>query len=413
MQQALRPFVTAGVAIVGAGLIAVIPVAASLPELQQHAVALTATGAESDVLPVDLIDPLIKAVTAIPADQPYPLTSPADVVSTTIENVDGLVKQVVSDPAPILDQVVTNWLGYANDMVTAVQTSGSNLVDAVEELPTLLNGNLYDVITNLWSYELNLPFAVGEPLVGGVFEVLRGMASNLAELLGPSSYIAAGGTADFIIPAGTLVVPPEWLHDLVVAPLYGPNAAIYATAGVLQDVLDAAGSGHLATALADAFYGPSTIVGAFLNGYPVNLGGSGTSGPAYYEAAVNMLLPRILNPEYGLLSSQPAGGGLRALTAGTLQSLLDARVIIAEDLGAGEKIAPGGPYGDSAVQAVQADVIGTLHGGALDVGKVVSDLAAALDAGSLTAALNPADWAGLVDPSLVGDISAFLLNLLP
>ncbi len=49
-----------------------------------------------------------------------------------------------------------------------------------------------------------------------------------------------------------------------------PNAAVYALAGVSQDVVNALGSGNFLTALKDISLTPTTVLDASLNGYPVS-----------------------------------------------------------------------------------------------------------------------------------------------
>ncbi|MGV0741256.1 hypothetical protein [Mycolicibacterium sp. XJ870] len=84
----MRPYVTAGVALVGASVIAVTPVTASPSEIQTHAVQLSATAIDN---PIDVFSPVFeKAGTVITdaiqarVDDPFPI-------------LDGLIGKALAD----------------------------------------------------------------------------------------------------------------------------------------------------------------------------------------------------------------------------------------------------------------------------------------------------------------------------
>jgi hypothetical protein len=56
---------------------------------------------------------------------------------------------------------------------------------------------------------------------------------------------------------------PAWFGDLEAAPLYGPNAAEYAMAGVTQDIVNAWQSGDTSLALSDLSNALSTVADAY------------------------------------------------------------------------------------------------------------------------------------------------------
>lgn len=81
MPLALRPYATAGIALVGAGVIAVTPVAAPPPEIQSHSVQLTAAVDN----PVDVFTPVFEKAAAF--------------IQTTIANE-------TANPLPIVNAVI-------------------------------------------------------------------------------------------------------------------------------------------------------------------------------------------------------------------------------------------------------------------------------------------------------------------
>ncbi|WP_131809797.1 hypothetical protein [Mycolicibacterium fortuitum] len=104
MNLALRPYVTAGVALVGAGVIAATPVASPTPALQTHAVQLSAA----------VQDPVSQWV---------------GIANRTFTQSGAIVQSILENPAPILQQIAVNQLGYAQQIGAGLQTL-ANLVSA-------------------------------------------------------------------------------------------------------------------------------------------------------------------------------------------------------------------------------------------------------------------------------------------
>jgi hypothetical protein len=118
VQQALRPFVTAGVAIVGASLIAATPMAPRLPDIQMRDVTLTTADAGL-------------------------LTPWEDVFNTASANATTLWDNFSLAPAVGLQQALVNqsdlWQQFVND------PTSSTLASVVQEFQT----NLDDVLTGI------------------------------------------------------------------------------------------------------------------------------------------------------------------------------------------------------------------------------------------------------------------------
>ncbi len=92
---------------------------------------------------------------------------------------------------------------------------------------------------------------------------------------------------------------PAWVGDFEAASLYGPNAAVYAMAGVTQDIVTALQSGDDSLALSDISNALPTIVDAYFNGYQVDDGGT---GPLQSEVSDLTSLRIGLDPSEGSLN---------------------------------------------------------------------------------------------------------------
>ena len=142
MQAALRPYATAGVALVGASVIAVSPVAvppSAIKEVQDKAVQLSAL-----VNPIEVFRPLIE---------------------TALENAQTVDGQIADNPAPILTQVIANQL--AN-----IGTIGDGLaaqIGVIPELPTLLGDALASQLGTVGNLSL-----LGQTFLENAVAVLTG-----------------------------------------------------------------------------------------------------------------------------------------------------------------------------------------------------------------------------------------------
>jgi len=309
MEHSIRPYVTAGVVLAGASLIAAAPIGPPAPEIQTRAVHLASVG--------DLVDPTSAA--SLADNQEFPLVSWADAYSDTISNLQSLDAQIAADPNPILSAVDANLTNYANELASAAQLSSSNFTNLLQDLSTVLTnatgdlqaGDVYDAETSIWQFLLTDPGTVTRPFESAYFDISQSMVNNLDNLLSPGA-IFANAASDIM----QIFAIPQWVTDLQVASLYGPNAAEYAMAGVTQDVLNAYQSGDLTLALNDLSNAPSTIFDAYLNGYQVD---GGVTAKDLTDLAA--LRPG-LNPTLGALN----GGG---------ESVLRAKEIVAGDLGGG------------------------------------------------------------------------------
>ena len=116
MQSAMRPYVTAGVALVGASVIAVTPIAAhpNLPQMHMPQVSLTASS----------------------------IDNPINVFKPVIEDAGGWLNEtvhtVLANPLPILRQIIDNQLYTARQVLDAAKSAGSALGALGAGLPATL-----------------------------------------------------------------------------------------------------------------------------------------------------------------------------------------------------------------------------------------------------------------------------------
>ena len=185
MQYALRPFATAGVALLGASMIVYTPVVAlpSLPDSQTFAVQLIDTEADAYAVLVNVLDPgaFTNGITAAPTDSVGDLAVSLDNVidlggTPYITEADTLA----TDLLPLLD--ITSLFSGVTTGIDSLLTDLANLPD----LSTILS-DLGSVLTDLG----NLPTAtdiaddVVAALTGpsGVLTTIESDITNLPSVL--------------------------------------------------------------------------------------------------------------------------------------------------------------------------------------------------------------------------------------
>jgi len=373
MELSLRPYVTAGVVVAGAGLIAAAPLGPSALEIQTRAVQLASVDAVADLT----------------AGQEFPIASWTDVYNDTVSNLQSLEAQMTADPHPILSAIDANMTEYANQLSSAAQTSSSNLTNALQDLSSVLSnawsdlqsGDVYDAETSIWQALLQDPTSVSRPFENAYFEITQSMVNNLDNVLSPEAIYAQTATSDIM----SISAIPAWFGDLEAAPLYGPNAAEYAVAGVTQDIVNAWQSGDTSLALNDVSNALSTVADAYLNGYQVDDGGGGARLVSDFAT-----LRAGLDPSEGALN----GGS---------ESVLRAKEIIAGDLG-------------SAVRAEDATATAASASG--DSNTLVGDISTLLNPdsalGEIVTAFDPnavADLTSLLSGDLASNASGWAVDL--
>ena len=368
MEHSLRPYVTAGVVLAGASLIAAAPIGPAAVEIQTRAVQLTAIeGLAADV------------VSAAAAPQEFPVSTLADVFTNAFANLESLGSEFTSNPTPIITALMENQLIYSNDLATAAETAGTNLVNALQDFPTVISnamsdlasGDFFDAQASITQFLTQAPLSVLRPLDNGFFEVAQSMSNNLENLFSTPNYYA---TADSLSDGSLSSSVPQWFSELVQAQLLAPHAAELAFAGVGQDIVTAIQDGDSTAAFNDVVNAPATILDAYLNGY--NLGDDGGGGIAKMLDAVPETMQNV--SAQGLLSEE-----------GTVATMREASETIAREI--------------SPQRALEtADAAGAASASA-DLNTVVGDLSTLLSPDTALGELATA-----FDPNAIADISSLL-----
>ncbi len=376
MEFALRPYVTAGVAVAGAGLIAAAPVGQPAVDIQIRAVQLASVDAVADLT----------------AGQEFPISTWTDVVSNTSANLEVIGPQIAADPTPVLSAIEANQLEYASVFATGAEQSATNLANAVQDFSTvvsnassdLASGDVFDADQLISQYLTQAPLAVIRPLENAYFDVSQSITNNLDNVLSDTANVYTNATADVTSNIGTVFGGgsiPVWFSELQQAQLLPGHAAELAFAGVSQDIVNALQSNNDTLAFNDLLNAPSTIVDAYLNGYNLDDGPSpylGT-GPTLDAAAIM----RVVSAE-GLLSQR-----------GTVETTRAALETVARE------ISP-----ERAKEALDALDTSAAASSTADLHSLLADL---------TSWLNPdtplGEIASLFDPNAVTDVTSLLTTL--
>ncbi|MBU9766294.1 hypothetical protein FR943_20910 [Mycobacterium sp. TNTM28] len=273
MRQALRPYVTAGLAIAGAGIIAVGPI--SIPDTGTHSVEFSSVHLAAAELP-GALQPLDDSQTAAEAYQ--------QLIVLTGAFLSAALVPVVENPAPILSQLLANQFEYLNYLAVGVAYGAGNGVLALGELPGVLinaaaqmgTGDAEAAIQTLWTFVEHTALQVVSPFMQSL--TIPGMiAQNIANVV---------------------TALPMMALDLGLNAFETISNTMRTTATAVQDVIEAAAAGD-PLAAADAI----------------------VSAPAHIATAL-------------LVGDIADGGETVGLINGLLTSFVQARETIAEALGA-------------------------------------------------------------------------------
>ncbi|WP_264035529.1 hypothetical protein [Mycolicibacterium tokaiense] len=273
MYAAARTYLATGVAVVGASALAVCPLS-----------PVHTTGA-------DLTVPAVTAPAALSTAAVHltslanPIQLWAQVLSQAVDNAGALGRDWLSDPAPVLRQLLTNQIGYLESLADAgrgvVNGLGqyfdpANPFGATAEIQRAMQqfseGDIFGGVSTLTGALITgtIIVGVGLPLFeSGVLDIPAKMAQNAADVIASAFSL----TTALPLLAGVL------------GPIINPINALGSTA---QDVVDSLGAGDVIGALTAVVNIPAVLTGALLNGF---------------EAADGTLLP-------GLLSVDSFSGGL-------------------------------------------------------------------------------------------------------
>ncbi|WP_273734896.1 hypothetical protein [Mycolicibacterium septicum] len=255
MPQALRPYVTAGIAIAGAGVIAITPLSAPPPQVAERTVEFSSVQLSGSVQTLVTQSTAEAAVNAIP-----PEFSPAEAYQyfamLTAAYVMDAVAPMVSNPTPILNQVLANQFWYANLLTMGTVTGATNLLWALENAPAhlsaaaaqLMAGDPAAAITTLWNnLVVGTVMAVGLPLVPAL-QIPVAITQNIANVVATTPMMVMGLGFDVLATA---------------------NSTVGAATASIRNIVDAAGSGDPTAVVNATLTAPANIASGFLiGGYP-------------------------------------------------------------------------------------------------------------------------------------------------
>ncbi|MGE2723213.1 hypothetical protein [Mycolicibacterium pulveris] len=272
MQRAVRPYMTAGVALVGASVIAVSPVAPPVPDIK-----VAAAPAVSSAMQL--------------ASATNPLIAFSELFSNTLTNASGLFEQFAASPAPILQQVLINQ--GAN--LALIANTAEQLAVLFPDLVEQIGANLREMATQL---------AAGDFVGAGqtLNETLIFAGLPLLGLIGPPLTILQNTTQNI---ANVFAELPNQVFPLLSAIVLSPvQSIINGTADIAQTVFDAVTAGDFLTAAGAVISAPIVMADVVLNGF------GGAAG--------------LLTPQLNFFTSGPIGAllGLRDAIADALDPIV-------------------------------------------------------------------------------------------
>lgn len=354
---AFRPYITAGVAVVGASLIAVTPVISN--DLEHRAVALTGV---IDGAVMDLSGGA--AATTISDAVVNPITNWIDVFGTAFDNLGGIAQGIIDDPFPVLQQIMVNQQGYVDIMVPALQKFGTAF---------------YDWLTNIMLPGLQTGFQemlAGQPAAGvqTILDAGVELFYKAGLKLVPMLQIPNDMTAHLASVVKALTNAFSFLLPLVAKSIQPPYALATGWGDSAQAFVDAMNAGDPLGALSAIVNTPADMVGGFLNGVP--------------------------NTWYGLLGTPANAGLLWELLVNIPQTIahaLGANSAAAATVVAGSVVNPADLVTSTSAVA-ELSSLSTGLTGMLDLPVLSADVSSMLAglSGDLAAMFNPAALAGLL-----------------
>ncbi|BBZ49532.1 hypothetical protein MHEI_12490 [Mycobacterium heidelbergense] len=292
MDLAARPHITAGVALASAAVIAAGPIAQHLPDL--HLARHLPTVSVSDIALTDASSALDlfsgvenelaslangASAAAVPAATVgafvNPITTWANVLQTTANNLGVLGQEWLADPFPVASQVVINELGFGNIFATTINSAGtafwnglasagsSGLAKTMFTAGTALAaGNLSGAIAAWTNLEIGLITSAGFGFLPAL-AIPGDIATNFGKL------VTQAFSATTLVQA---VLPSIFYVAAYVPTAFGDAA---------QGVINAVRAGDPVGALSAIVNAPANVTGGLLNGFQPIVGSAtfGLIGP--------------------------------------------------------------------------------------------------------------------------------------
>lgn len=263
MNLAIRSTLTAGIALAGAGAIALSPISPVISPLSDATISV-----HSRSVPVELT-----ALTDM--FQGDPITVWSEVLGAAFAGATQIGNDMSANPLPVLNQIIVNQAGYAQLLATSLQATADSYTQfftsdddyrfkyfARQALDYLSSGNVTDAAAIMKEIVFRL-FAFANPLIN-ISQIPISMSQNAVK--------AFAVVPDLLMPLGLGVLNPI-------------EGAILASGDSAQSILDAVNAGDPAAAFTALVNTPAVLTGAILNGYLHETGG-GTAGVLSWANAV-------------------------------------------------------------------------------------------------------------------------------
>jgi hypothetical protein len=264
MQAAVRSYKTMGVALVGASVIAVSPMAPPLPHVHLPALGVSSVAVKLSALS----DPIEQWVQLLQA---------------SLSNVEQLGQTVVANPAPVLGQVVTNQVASAQVLAQVAQGLGQGFVQQLVATPGELQAAFQQLASGDIPDGLNAVLsAVTGPLIVPLLNVFlfSPLGTEFTNVLQqPFANLSA---------AVNVLTNTNNLLPIILSPFNIAQNMTDAVSVSAQAMVAAVNQGNIA-AFASAVIGLApALVGAIINGSPLAAAseGEGLLGPQGPLAAV-------------------------------------------------------------------------------------------------------------------------------
>ncbi|BBX91178.1 hypothetical protein H5U98_07975 [Mycolicibacterium boenickei] len=234
MQLAARPYLAAGVSLLGAGAIAISPVAPPMP---------------------DITVPAISAAQVNLSAATDPIQAYIDLFTNTFTNVQARIGDELADPAPILQQVVANQIDSATGIATALQAAGESLAKSLDPSnPFSFPAKFQEAFEELSAGNI-------EGAVSAVWQAVLLNALGLAGLLPAMQH----AIAQPVVNLGKVLSDPQVLLGPVIGLLVPVYATLSTSASAAQDIVDAARAGDPLGVLSAMAAAPAVIGDAMIN----------------------------------------------------------------------------------------------------------------------------------------------------
>lgn len=279
MNAAVRPYATAGVALLGASVIAISPLTPAMPEIHSMQRTVSSVGVQ-----------LSAAVN--------PIENWVQVFQKSAANLGAIGQQIAASPAPILSQIVANQIASLKTLQTAFNNNATVVKQIFDSVPgaiktateQLQSGEIVDAVNTI-NNTIVIPL------------VLAGVTA-VSDLTGP----LVSTVNNF---AKAFATVPNAVFQVILPMTYPLVSTINVVVQATQDVYDGVVASDPGAVINTLVNLPANLVDGFLNGSGTILG---------FINAPGVLTP--YDPNFGFLGSGP------------IASLIQLRDVIAQAIGA-------------------------------------------------------------------------------